>query len=146
VPIGSSPEQAETHIVSAKIQKPIQERIAVVKDKQTHQDHDSSSEGNTPLLASSSSIDNIQSAQDNELYTYTDPDPLKLITVNVDVAIIRTNPSLNANRVGSSEKGSQLEVFAEVTDTYNTKWYLVPYNNQKHWISSEVVDEIQFKE
>jgi len=66
--------------------------------------------------------------------------PLKIISVNVDVAIIRKMPSIDATKAGWSVKGSQLIVLKEITDEREIKWYQIPYQGEKRWISEEVVD------
>jgi general secretion pathway protein A len=68
--------------------------------------------------------------------------PLKLVSVNVDVAIIRNRPSLDAEKAGWSLKGNQLVVLNESVDERNIKWYQVPFQGKKRWISAEVVDTI----
>ena len=64
----------------------------------------------------------------------------RFVSVNVDVAIVRTNPSITAHVVGWSAKGSQLLVLDELKDERNITWYQITYQGEKRWISEEVVD------
>ena len=64
----------------------------------------------------------------------------RFVSVNVDVAIVRTNPSITAHVVGWSAKGSQLLVLDELKDERNITWYQITHQGEKRWISGEVVD------
>ncbi len=72
-----------------------------------------------------------------------DVSPFKLITVNVDVAVIRVSPSVDAGKIGWLLKGNQLVVLRESMDDRNMKWYQVPFQGGKHWIAAEVTEEVR---
>jgi general secretion pathway protein A len=139
--VNNSSVHATEDIVAVESQKPVQEHIALVPRNKTIQKHGSSAESDRPLPDSNTKDAAVQPDEDTEVYTYTVP--YKMISVNVDIAFIRDNPSVYADKVGWKQKGNQLIVLSEATDDYNAKWYLVPYKGEKHWISAEVVDVIQ---
>jgi len=94
-----------------------------------------------PLPDSNMNNAAVQPDEDIEVYTYTVPH--KMISVTVDIAHIRNNPSLYADKIGWTQRGNQLTVLSEATDDDNARWYLIPYKGEKHWISAEVVEVIK---
>ena len=71
--------------------------------------------------------------------------PFKLITVNVDVAVIRNSPSVDAGKIGWLLKGDQLVVLRESMDDWNMKWYQIPFQGGKQWIAEEVTEEVNIR-
>jgi general secretion pathway protein A len=69
--------------------------------------------------------------------------PYKIVSVKVDVANIREKPASDALRVGLSLKGNQLVVLQEYIDGNNIRWYQVPFEGEKRWVSEEVVDVME---
>ncbi|RJQ56608.1 MAG: AAA family ATPase [Nitrospiraceae bacterium] len=64
----------------------------------------------------------------------------KIVSVKVDVANIREKPALDSIRTGWSSKGVQMIVLQEYADGNNMRWYEVPFEGERRWISEEVVD------
>jgi len=68
---------------------------------------------------------------------------VRIVAVNVDVAVVRNKPSLTSRKIGWALKGNQLVVLNESVDERNVRWYQVPFEGEKRWISEEVVDIIR---
>ncbi len=65
---------------------------------------------------------------------------LRLASVQVDVAFLRTRPSIDAKKAGTTLRGNQLFVLHESLDERGIRWYQVVFQGEKRWISGEVVD------
>jgi general secretion pathway protein A len=63
----------------------------------------------------------------------------KLLNVNVDVAIVRNRPSIHSGKAGWTLKGNQLVVLNETVDEQQVRWYQIPFQGEKRWISEAVV-------
>ena len=74
--------------------------------------------------------------------TYEDS-PYKLASVKVDVAFIRSRPSVTSHKSGVSFRGNQLVVLDESTDEENRPWYQIAYQGGAQWISGEVVEIVE---
>jgi general secretion pathway protein A len=77
--------------------------------------------------------DSVEASQQNK-------SPVKIVSVNVDVAVVRSEPSLHSRKIGWALKGNQLVVLNESVDERNVRWYQIPFEGEKRWISEEVVD------
>jgi general secretion pathway protein A len=98
-----------------------------------------SDDGEGPLKAKRS----VQ--KDENIYiTGEAPNPAyKVVQVNVNVALVRKDPSVDSKKAGWSSKGDQLIVLNESTDDRNIKWYQIPFQGSMRWISEEVVEEVR---
>ncbi len=123
--------------------KPSAEEVsasAATNNSQPSQESTKAALSDPPVQDSISTDVSAQTLSDTKVYTYTVP--FKLISINVDVALIRDKPSMEANKVGWAQNGNQYVVLNESTDANNVKWYMVSHQGGKHWISAEVADEI----
>jgi len=64
---------------------------------------------------------------------------LKLLRVNVDVAIVRYRPTADSGKAGWTLKGNQLVALNETFDENQVKWFQILYQGKKRWISEAVV-------
>jgi len=69
----------------------------------------------------------------------------KIVAVDVDVAVVRNAPSINATKAGWLLRDNQLVVLDETVDENNTKWYQIPYMGERKWISEQVVRVVDLK-
>ena len=81
-----------------------------------------------------------QVADDNPM-----PD-IRLVSVKVPVANIRRAPSVDAEKIGQTYRHNQFLVLNEYMDSQNTTWYLVPFQEEKGWISGWIVNEFDINE
>ncbi len=135
------PDPASEHIISDTDEHPLPVQNTSVPDRQTIAVKIANTESSAPLQENHPEEADIEPADENKIYSYTTP--YKMVSVNVDIAIIRDKPSANAPKVGWSQKGNQLIVLNESIGSDSIKWYLIPHQGGTHWISAEVVEEIQ---
>jgi uncharacterized protein YgiM (DUF1202 family) len=81
-----------------------------------------------------------------ELQSESTPDtnkvaiPLGKVVVNVGAANVRTEPDVNAQRIGMISKGEALNVVATQNAADNRTWYkIILYEGREGWIASTVV-------
>ncbi len=85
----------------------------------------------------------------NEQEQIPDDNPMpdiRLISVKVPVANIRKSPSVDSGKIGQSYRHNQFLVLNEYIDDQNTTWYLVPFQEEKGWISGWIVNRVNINE
>ncbi len=85
----------------------------------------------------------------NEQEQIPDDNPMpdiRLVSVKVPVANIRKSPSVDAGKIGQTYRHNQFLVLNEYIDSQNTTWYLVPFQEEKGWISGWIVNEVDINE
>ena len=71
---------------------------------------------------------------------------MKLVSVKAYVANIRKNPSVDSKRLGQTYRSHQFIVINEFIDSQNTKWYQIPFQGEKGWISGWLVERVVLEE
>ncbi len=71
---------------------------------------------------------------------------IKLVSVKVPVANIRLTPSVDSGKIGHTYRHSQFLVLDEFMDSQNAKWYLVPFQGGKGWVSGWLVERVDIME
>jgi general secretion pathway protein A len=66
----------------------------------------------------------------------------EIVSIKADAANVREKPALDSRRAGLISNGSQLVVLQEYVDSNNLRWYQVPFEGRKLWISAEVADVV----
>jgi len=66
--------------------------------------------------------------------------PYKILSIKVDVANVRDEPSLDSLVIGKLLKKAQLVAYQEYVDDSSAKWYEVSFRGKRRWIAEEVVD------
>ncbi|MEN8261905.1 MAG: AAA family ATPase [Nitrospirota bacterium] len=85
----------------------------------------------------------------NEQEQIPDDNPMpdiRLVSVKVSVANIRKSPSVDAGKIGQTYRHNQFLVLNEYIDDQNTTWYLVPFQEEKGWISGWIVNKVDINE
>ncbi len=113
----------------------------------------SENDGSAQKINVNTNMDDLKSARDdfaeNEELQINDSKQMidtRSISVEVDVANIRKEPSVKSKKMGLTFKNRHFVILNESMDNENIKWYQIPYKGEKGWISAMLVKETISKE